>query len=420
MSTTAIKTEGISKRYRIGASEGYRTFRETLTDAVKAPFKRLAGLGHPVPENETVWALNDVSFEVKKGEVLGIIGRNGAGKSTLLKILSRITRPTRGRVELRGRVGSLLEVGTGFHPELTGHENIYLYGAVLGMKSWEISRKFKEIVEFSEIGRFMDTPVKRYSSGMYMRLAFSVAAHLEPEILLVDEVLAVGDAAFQKKCLGKVGAAAGEGRTVIFVSHNMGALETLCHRGILLEGGCKVFDGGIHEAVSKYLAKSLETDKSPLENCRRRGAGKMRAVGFRLETPGGLPLEAAKSGEPAAFCFDFENRSCGPEERVSVSFSVQNEREFGLFHYYSHFSGVYFTDMPAKSTVRCLLPSLDLAPGNYFVQVCTKVAGETDDWPQVLLPLNVMGADFYGTGDPNLSTWGPMLVKGEWSLRRST
>jgi len=166
MSTTAIKTEGISKRYRIGASEGYRTFRETLTDAVKAPFKRLAGLGHPVPENETVWALDDVSFEVKKGEVLGIIGRNGAGKSTLLKILSRITRPTRGRVELRGRVGSLLEVGTGFHPELTGHENIYLYGAVLGMKSWEISRKFKEIVEFSEIGRFMDTPVKRYSSGI--------------------------------------------------------------------------------------------------------------------------------------------------------------------------------------------------------------------------------------------------------------
>ncbi|HOW89227.1 MAG TPA: ABC transporter ATP-binding protein, partial [Elusimicrobiales bacterium] len=254
MSGTVIRVEGLSKRYRIGAREGYRTFRETLTEAAQAPFKRLSALGRPVPEAETVWALRDLSFEVKRGEVYGIIGRNGAGKSTLLKILSRITEPTGGRAELRGRVGSLLEVGTGFHPELTGHENIYLYGAILGMDRWEISRKFKDIVEFAEIGRFIDTPVKRYSSGMYMRLAFSVAAHLEPEILLVDEVLAVGDSAFQKKCLGRVGQAAGEGRTVLFVSHNMGALETLCQKGILLEAGRKAFEGGIREAVSRYLA----------------------------------------------------------------------------------------------------------------------------------------------------------------------
>ena len=222
MKDIAIKVEGLSKLYRIGAREGYRTFRETLTEAVQAPFRRLASLGRPVPEEETVWALKDVSFEVRKGEVLGVIGRNGAGKSTLLRILSRITEPTSGLAKIHGRVGSLLEVGSGFHPELTGRENVYLYCAILGMGKREIEKKFDEIVDFAEIERFIDTPVKRYSSGMYMRLAFSVAAHLEPDILLVDEVLAVGDAAFQKKCLGKVGSAAKSGRTVLFVSHDMG------------------------------------------------------------------------------------------------------------------------------------------------------------------------------------------------------
>jgi len=414
MSETVIKVEGLSKRYRIGAREGYKTFRETLMEAVRAPFGRLAGIGKAVPEAETVWALNNVSFEVKKGEVLGVIGRNGAGKSTLLKILSRITEPTKGRVELRGRVGSLLEVGTGFHPELTGHENIYLYGAVLGMDRNEVSRKFDDIIEFAEIEKFIDTPVKRYSSGMYMRLAFSVAAHLEPEILLVDEVLAVGDAAFQKKCLGQVGKVASEGRTVLFVSHNMGALETLCRKGILLESGGKVFEGGIHETVSKYLAKNYETSANPLSDCVRLGNGKIRVVGFRMESPEGEVVKAVKSGGPVVFCFQFNNIACGDGERVSFSVSVYTDKEYGLFHYYSHFSGVYFQNLPKEGWVKCFLPELNLSPGNYFVVSYATVGGERADWPQVFLPMEVVGSDFFGTGNPNLSTWGPMLVKGKW------
>ena len=414
MSETVIKIEGLSKRYRIGAREGYKTFRETLTEAVQAPFKRIGSIGKPVPKAETIWALKDVSFEVKKGEVLGIIGRNGAGKSTLLKILSHITEPTKGRVELRGRVGSLLEVGTGFHPELTGHENIYLYGAILGMHRNEVSRKFKEIVEFAEIEKFIDTPVKRYSSGMYMRLAFSVAAHLEPDILLVDEVLAVGDAAFQKKCLGKVGKVAGEGRTVLFVSHNMGALEGLCQKGILLEGGGKIFEGGIHEAVSKYLVKNYETAQNPLAGCARTGNGKIRVVDFHLESPAGGIRKAAKSGEPVVFCFQFENRDCLLNDRISFGFSVHTDKEYGLFHYHSHFSGIYFQNLPKKGWVKCLLPELNLSPGNYLVASYTLIGGDRADWPQVFLPIEVIGSDFYGTGNPNLSTWGPMLVKGKW------
>lgn len=264
MSECVIKVENLSKQYRIGAREKYKTFRETLVDAAKAPlqglskvFNRRSAVGGRSSSDNTIWALNDVSFEVKQGEVLGIIGRNGAGKSTLLKILSKITEPTKGRIELRGRVGSLLEVGTGFHPELTGHENIYLYGAILGMDRWEITRKFDEIVAFAELEKSIDTPVKRYSSGMYMRLAFAVAAHLEPEILLVDEVLAVGDAAFQAKCLGKMGEVSDGGRTVLFVSHNMGAITRLCKRSVWLDEGGVAFDGPSNRAVGRYQSQYL-------------------------------------------------------------------------------------------------------------------------------------------------------------------
>lgn len=251
--TPILRVENVGKLYRVGArQEAYSTLREALTASLRAPFKRLR---NGRSNGETVWALNDVSFEVQPGEVLGVIGRNGAGKSTLLKILSRITEPTTGRAELFGRVGSLLEVGTGFHPELTGRENIFLNGAVLGMKRTEIARKFDEIVAFAEIDRFLGTPVKHYSSGMYMRLAFAVAAHLEPEILLVDEVLAVGDAAFQKKCLGKMGDVAKEGRTVLFVSHNMTAVKSLCGRTLWLDKGQILEVGASGQVVSDYLEK---------------------------------------------------------------------------------------------------------------------------------------------------------------------
>lgn len=258
MRDVVIRAEGLGKSYRIGREiNRFKTLRESLGGLFSAPVRKIAAVFRGEPfrqEPETIWALRDLDLEVRQGEVLGIIGRNGAGKSTLLKVLARITEPTTGRIELRGRVGSLLEVGTGFHPELTGRENIYLNGAILGMRKAEIDRRFDEIVAFSEIGQFLDTPVKRYSSGMYVRLAFAVAAHMEPEILLVDEVLAVGDAAFQKKCLGKLGDVAGQGRTVLFVSHNMAAVRSLCPRSALIRAGRVAEVGDTPEVVRSYLA----------------------------------------------------------------------------------------------------------------------------------------------------------------------
>jgi lipopolysaccharide transport system ATP-binding protein len=264
MIENAISCRGVSKRYRIGQRESYRTIRDTITNTVLSPFRFLRSVTRGAAStngqhaDSAFWALNDISFDVKQGEVVGIIGRNGAGKSTLLKILSRITRPTKGYIEIHGRVGSLLEVGTGFHPELTGRENIFLNGAMLGMKKAEIKRKFDEIVAFAEVEKFIETPVKRYSSGMYVRLAFGVAAHLEPEVLIVDEVLAVGDAQFQKKCLGKINDVAKHGRTVLFVSHNMDAVRKLCTRGILLEQGQMVDDGSTEQVIKRYIDGGAE------------------------------------------------------------------------------------------------------------------------------------------------------------------
>lgn len=254
MGTPIIRVQGISKRYRIGGpQQRVEHLREAIVDLLAAPFRALARVGRPRSLSEDFWALSDVSFDVERGEVLGVIGANGAGKSTLLKIISRVTAPTAGRIELRGRVGSLLEVGTGFHPDLTGRENVYLNGTILGMRKREIDRKFDEIVAFAGVEAFLDTPVKRYSSGMYVRLAFAVAAHLDTEIVLVDEVLAVGDAEFQKRCLGKMGDVARSGRTVLFVSHNMGAVQRLCTRAILLEGGRLTAEGDPRAVAGAYL-----------------------------------------------------------------------------------------------------------------------------------------------------------------------
>lgn len=256
MSESVIRVQNLSKRYHLGAlTRRHDTLRDQLADALFSPFRqpnRNHQRNHSGAQSNVLWALKDVSFEVKRGEVVGIIGRNGAGKTTLLKILSRITEPTKGRAEIRGRVGSLLEVGTGFHRELTGRENIYLNGAILGMKRAEIAHKFDEIVAFSEVGKHLDTPMKHYSSGMYVRLAFAVAAHLDPEILLVDEVLAVGDVAFQKKCLGKMGEVARRGRTVLFVSHNLGQIKRLCSRGLWLSEGQCLCDASVDDAVVAY------------------------------------------------------------------------------------------------------------------------------------------------------------------------
>jgi lipopolysaccharide transport system ATP-binding protein len=300
MGDVVIRVEGLGKRYRIGGpSVPTHNFREALTATVLAPFRRL---GYSLRRQdqaaeETIWALKDISFEIKRGEAVGVIGRNGAGKSTLLKILSRITEPTEGRVRIKGRVGSLLEVGSGFHHELTGRENIYLNGAILGMRKAEIDERFDEIVAFAEIDRFLDTPVKHYSTGMYMRLAFAVAAHLNPEILLVDEVLAVGDAAFQRKCLGRMGEAATEGRTVLLVSHNLEAIRRLCRKTVLLESGrLRAFDE-TERALRLYLeSDALRSPTFEVQPPRERdGPGLVTRLG--VEDLEGHPISGLKAGQ---------------------------------------------------------------------------------------------------------------------------
>ncbi len=309
MSEIAVRVENLGKRYKIGiAPERYRTLRDSLVQGASAPFRRLSGAARREAQSSDgevagrIWALHDVSFEVQKGQVLGIIGRNGAGKSTLLKILSRVTEPTQGYAEIHGRVGSLLEVGTGFHPELTGRENIYMNGAILGMKRSEIERKFDEIVAFSEVEKFIDTPVKRYSSGMYLRLAFAVAAHLEPEILVVDEVLAVGDAEFQRKCLGKMSDVAHEGRTVLFVSHNMSAVLRLTEEAIVLNKGQMALRAATPAAVDFYLSSGYAqtgervwmADEIPA------GASPFRPIAMRVIDLRGKKVDMVRSTEPVS------------------------------------------------------------------------------------------------------------------------
>jgi lipopolysaccharide transport system ATP-binding protein len=333
MSELAIHIENIGKQYRIGGAERInRTLRETLTDAVKAPFRRLND------ERPTFWALNDVSFDIHYGEVVGLIGRNGAGKSTLLKILSRITQPTKGRISLHGRVGSLLEVGTGFHPELTGRENVLMNGAILGMKRREIERKFDEIVAFAEIEKFIDTPVKFYSSGMYLRLAFSVAAHLETEILLVDEVLAVGDMNFQRKCLSKMEDVGQQGRTIIFVSHNLAAIKRLCPRSVLLENGQLRADGPTNQVVSAYMntgmAKSSERYWDEATAPTANGA-RMRSISLR--NPQGEVVEEFDIRQPITIVMEYDvfkpgycwasHLACSDEEGTSVFFTAEFSEE---------------------------------------------------------------------------------------------
>jgi lipopolysaccharide transport system ATP-binding protein len=294
MNNVAIRVDGLSKLYTIGEiQQPYRTLRDTVTDIVAKPLRALRRKTAEEQEKTSVWALKDIGFEIRKGEVVGVVGRNGAGKSTLLKVLSRITEPTRGYADIYGRVGTLLEVGTGFHPELTGRENIYLNGAILGMKRFDIDRQFDDIVAFAEVEKFVDTPVKHYSSGMYLRLAFAVAAHLEPEILLVDEVLAVGDIAFQNKCLGKMGDVARQGRTILFVSHNMGAVRSLCEKGVVLHGGKVAFSGDIGESIETYhKLVATNNDRDGATTGTRRGLG---LSGVTLESHAGTTIQ---QGDP--------------------------------------------------------------------------------------------------------------------------
>lgn len=317
MSKRVIFCESLGKEFRIGKRELNKTLRDVLTDAMAAPLralkKRFSANGFPGMPTETIWALKDVSFDIYHGEVVGIIGHNGAGKSTLLKILSRITEPSEGRIGIHGRVGSLLEVGTGFHPELTGRENIFLNGAILGMRRVEIIRKFDEIVEFAGVGKFLDTPVKFYSSGMYMRLAFAVAAHLEPEILIVDEVLSVGDAQFQKKCLGKMGEVAQSGRTVIFVSHNMAAVERLCSKVIVLENGQVIGNGPPRAMISNYLREG----SGEIYVARSR-TGHPQVLSAKICDVNGNPLNEPVCAEPFLIRLHFVLPEDAPGTRLGI------------------------------------------------------------------------------------------------------
>ncbi|MGA1840858.1 MAG: ABC transporter ATP-binding protein [bacterium] len=370
MSSLAIKVENLSKQYRIGTRDAYGTFRETLTNLTKAFSRRLKNLGRATPKEDIIWALRDVSFEVKKGDVLGIIGRNGAGKTTLLKIFSRITEPTKGRVIMKGRVASLLEVGTGFHPELTGKENIYLNGAILGMKRHEINKKFDEIVAFAEVEKFLDTPVKRYSSGMYMRLAFAVAAHLEPEILLVDEVLAVGDAAFQKKCLGKMGDVAKEGRTVLFVSHSMQAVTSLCSRTILLSNGHLLMDGITDEVVTHYQVQSFAKSEDEI---RLQPEGKTKGIKAYFSsikiTPfsqAGQPLQLLCTGCDLAIETKIECLS--DIQEANVALTIYDATGYRLIDINTAQQGIFLNTKAGKQAIaKFLVRELLLKPGTYFL-----------------------------------------------------
>ena len=372
MSDIAIRVEGLSKKYYIGGKqERYRTLRDTLTDAFISPFRKVGRIlrGQATEAaglHETIWALKDVSFEVKKGEVVGIIGRNGAGKSTLLKILSRITEPTEGFADIYGRVGSLLEVGTGFHAELTGRENIYLNGAILGMKKAEIEKKFDEIVAFSEVEKFIDTPVKHYSTGMYLRLAFAVAAHLEPEILIVDEVLAVGDAAFQKKCLGKMGDVAKVGRTVLFVSHNMEAIQNLCSESVLLDNGQLIFKGDSQQVVHDYISQSLSSQVHVEWEDLNEAPGNDKAKLIKAE----VRNIAGNSGiffwdKPFDFEFIFYNKLEG-YNNLDITFHLVDEREILVFVGSTAFSK---EESYREGYIRaiCHIPSHLLNAGTYTI-----------------------------------------------------
>jgi len=380
MSDLAIRVENMGKQFRIGLpAVQYRTLRETITGNIASPFRsistaiRRAKMPKGESAADTIWALRNVSFELEQGQVLGIIGRNGAGKSTLLKILSRVTEPTEGFAEIRGRVGSLLEVGTGFHPELTGRENIYLNGAILGMKRAEIDKKFDEIVDFSEVEQFIDTPVKRYSSGMYLRLAFAVAAHLEPEILVVDEVLAVGDAEFQRKCLGKMSDVAQHGRTVLFVSHNMSAVLRLTSETIVLEKGKMVMRAPTAQAVDYYLSSGLsyQGERKWFDDEIPASAAPFRPLAIRVLNPQGRVSETLRSVEPVTVEVEYQIASPITGLRVGIYlFTTRGEYIFTSFdtddpEKYDRYS----IRQPGHYVSRCVIPKDFLNEGRYVLGV---------------------------------------------------
>jgi lipopolysaccharide transport system ATP-binding protein len=426
----AIRVRDISKLYRIGTSSepSYRTFREALVSVVSRPacllrkltsgegMDSLSGFGR----SGDFWALRDVSFEVEPGEVVGVIGRNGAGKSTLLKILSRVTAPSRGCVELRGRVGSLLEVGTGFHPELTGRDNIYLNGAILGMSRREIRSKFDEIVAFAEIERFLDTPVKRYSSGMYVRLAFAVAAHLETEILLVDEVLAVGDQAFQAKCMRKIGDIMRDGRTILLVSHNMASIQNLCTKVLFLESGRFNYFGETREGVQRYARGGEDAHDGVVDladQATRRPGGHAIFRRVRLVDKEGATARQFLAGD--TFGIEFDVHPSPRHRNLHFRIAFQDVHGTVLFHVATYLAESGTIALTAPATVTCRIPEPALAPGAYTFELHAGSEHEPGlDVVSQPLGFEVLASDFFGTGRmPPRNVGGSYLVRSLWKKR---
>ena len=425
MQDIVIRSDKLSKCYRLGVREKtHDTLVSQSINFLTTPFqnwkklRQLTSFSDP-ESSDVLWALREVSFEIRRGEVVGFIGRNGAGKSTLLKILSRITEPTSGQVDIFGRVSSLLEVGTGFHPELTGRENIYLNGTILGMRRREIDRKFDEIVAFSGVEKFIDTPVKRYSSGMSVRLAFAVAAHLDPEILVIDEVLAVGDAQFQQKSIGKMQEVArGEGRTVLFVSHNMAAVENLCSKVVMLERGQVVFHGETKTGVREYLKKNLELKRADLSKIHRRGNGDVQFTNFGIRDESGQFTEYAQTGRPITFVLGYRCNRPEVTREVDVVFAVHTAVNDPLIVNYSSATGREFSMLPRQGEFTCTIPRLPLRPGRYLIYILVYVnRSEADNLLEPVGALDVEGGDYYGTGKLTYDTGSaPFLVDATWEL----
>jgi lipopolysaccharide transport system ATP-binding protein len=401
----AIRLDGISKLYELGTGERYKALRDTVSDLVTAPIRALRrGRSRAGPDR--LWALRDLTYQVQRGEVVGVIGRNGAGKSTMLKILARITEPSSGTAEIHGRVGSLLEVGTGFHPELTGRENIFLNGAILGMKRAEIRDKFDEIVEFAELDRFMNTPVKRYSSGMYMRLAFAVAAHLEPEILLVDEVLAVGDVGFQKKCLGKMEGVARAGRTVLFVSHNMGAVGSLCSRIIYLKNGQIAGSGPPEDVIAQYLevernAHGTDLDVPDDEN---------RGYVLRSETR----QMTVSCGEPVTLEFEID---CPCEQpSVTAGLVLYSLFDVPIVGASSKVQGISGAGNSSQWRITCELGNIPLNAGTYYATIWFGNQERDHASFSRVFSIHVEAADPFGWGNKVPESWGHFYWRPDWRI----
>jgi len=423
MKNFAIRASGLGKQYRIGQSqERYQTLRDSIVKGVMRPFgaiKRFVGRGNGMPGDDSmIWALRDISFNAQPGEVIGFIGRNGAGKSTLLKVLSRITEPTEGMAEIYGRVGSLLEVGTGFHPELTGRENVYLSGAILGMKRATIEKKFDDIVGFSEVEKFIDTPVKHYSSGMYLRMAFAVAAHLDPELLLVDEVLAVGDAAFQKKCLKKMVEVARQGQTVLFVSHNLDAVLTLCQRCIVLSQGRIAFDGLPQDAVTEYhrLLSSVQRkgDESILyeeeEMAAQEEENTPRVTRIELLDSSYQKKTVVSTWDDIVLRISYESPSNVREGSIVLDIRDYKEQRLIVLD-----SGSRACIKEGSHYVDCFIPKLPLPSGEYFLTVGITMPYVDWLWRKFGIgSIRVNGKDVYGLGRPPAYSRMTMVVDCEW------